>query len=182
MSSSSSATKEPAAVSALRARWPDAIRDVSENRGQFRVTMDREKIPEALRFLRDDAELKFDFLSDLSALDHYGTEPRFRVFYVLRSMKNRDEIVLKCAVPEEDCWVPTVSDLFATANWLEREVWDMFGISFKGHPDLRRILMPEGFDDFPMRKDFPLQGKRTDQEWAEWVIARAQRLEGQPGE
>ena len=174
--------EEPAAVAAIRKRVPAAVREVAQNRGQFRVTLDRDAIVEVLTMLRDDPVLKFDFLSDLSALDHYGSEPRFRVFYVLRSMKIRDELVLKIEVPEEDCWAPTVSHLFLTANWLEREVYDMFGIHFKGHPDLRRILMPDVFEDFPLRKDFPLTGKKTDQEWAEWVIARAQRPEGQVGE
>jgi NADH-quinone oxidoreductase subunit C len=170
-------TAESAAVAALRARWPAAIRDVAQNRGQFRVTVERGAIVEILTFLRDDPSLKFEFLADITALDHYGKEPRFRTVYTLRSFQLRQELVLKCEVPEEDCWVPTTAGVFACANWLEREVFDMFGIQFKGHPDLRRILMPDVFTDFPLRKDFPLQGKMTDQEWAAWIIRQASRAE-----
>ncbi len=169
--------EESEVVRTLRERFADAVLDVSQNRGQFRVTIARERLPEVVQFLRDEPALRFDFLVDLSALDHYGAEPRFRTFYVLRSMSRHEELVLKCEVPEEDCWVPTLTGLFATADWLERECYDMFGIDFRGHPDLRRILMPEFFTDFALRKDFPLPGRLTDQEWAEWIIARAQRLE-----
>jgi NADH-quinone oxidoreductase subunit C len=170
---------EPPVVAAIRARWPAAVRDVAHNRGQYRVTVERSALVEIVTALRDDAALKFDFLVDLTAVDHFPAEPRFRTLYVLRSMTRREEVVLKCDVPEDDCRVPTVSGIHACANALERECYDMFGIHFDGHPDLRRILMPEMFTDFPMRKDFPMQGKMTDQEWAEWIISRAQRTEGE---
>ena len=170
---------EPAAVAAVRARRPESVRDVAENRGQFRVTVEREALTDLLTFLRDDAALKFDFLVDLSAIDHYPAAPRFSMFYVLRSMTRREEVVLKCDVPEDDCRIATVGGIFHCANALERECYDMFGIHFAGHPDLRRILMPEVFTDFPLRKDFPMQGKMSDQEWAEWIISRAQRTEGE---
>jgi NADH-quinone oxidoreductase subunit C len=169
---------EPPAVAAIRARRPEAVRDVSQNRGQFRVTVDREAVIELLTALRDDPALKFDFLVDITAIDHYPAAPRFSMVYVLRSMSRHEEIVLKCDVQEDDCKVPTASELFRTANSLERECYDMFGIHFTGHPDLRRIMMPEVFSDFPMRKDFPMIGKMSDQEWAEWIISRAQRTEG----
>lgn len=158
------------------------MRGVESNSGQFRVHLDRAAVVEVITWLRADAVLGFEFLADITALDYYGTEPRFRMVYVLRSFKLREELVLKCDVPETDCWAPTLSGLFDCANWLERECFDMFGIDFKGHPDLRRILMPDVFTDFPLRKDFPLPGKMSDQEWAEWVIARAQRPEGARGE
>jgi NADH-quinone oxidoreductase subunit C len=171
---------EPPAVRALRAALPDAVRAVTESRGQWRVAVPRESLVAAVELLRDDPALDFRFLADLTAIDHYGTEPRFRMVYVLRCMARRDLVVLETAVPEEDCWAPTLALLFATANWLERECYDMFGVTFRGHPDLRRILMPEVFTDFPLRKEFPLQGRMSDQEWAEIVIARAQREEGEP--
>ena len=169
---------EPPAVAAIRARWPETVRDVGQNAGQFRLTVAREKLIEVLTFLRDDAALKFDFLVDMSAVDHYPAVPRFRTLYVLRSMTRREELVVKCEVPEDDCRVPSIHGLWRCANAIERECYDMFGIHFDGHPDLRRIMMPEMFTDFPMRKDFPMQGKMSDQEWAEWIISRAQRLEG----
>ena len=169
---------EPPQVAALRERFGERVLAVAHNRGQFRVDVAREDVPEVLRFLQDDPRTRFELLSDLSALDHVPAEPRFRVFYVLRSLVHRQLLVVKCAVPQEDCWAPTVTGLFATADWLERECWDMFGVEFRGHPDLRRILMPDVFPDFPLRKDFPLPGLMTDQEWGEHIIAQAQREEG----
>ena len=167
-----------AAVVALQERWADAIEVCEENRGQWRVEFsDREPLLEIVTFLRDDPALKYDFLVDITGLDHYGEEPRFRALYILRSMTLNDDIVLKVKVPEEDIWAPSLTSLFASANWLEREAYDMFGIKFRGHPDMRRILMPEIFHDFPLRKDFPMEGTMTDQEWAEWIISRAQRVE-----
>jgi NADH-quinone oxidoreductase subunit C len=171
---------EPPVVAAIRARHGAAVRAVEHNRGQYRVTIDREALVPVTTWLRDDADLKFDFLVDLTAVDEYPSTPRFRMLYVLRSMTRREEVVLVCAVAEDDCKIPTLSGVFLCANGLERECFDMFGIHFTGHPDLRRILMPEMFTDFPLRKDFPMQGKMSDQEWAEWIIAQAQRTEGDP--
>jgi NADH-quinone oxidoreductase subunit C len=171
---------ESPAVAAIRARWPGAVRDVAVNSGQFRVTVPREKLIEILTALRDDPVLAFDFLVDLTAIDLSPAEPRFRTVYVLRSMTRREELVLKCEVPEDDCRVPSAHEVFRCVNAMERECYDMFGIHFTGHPDLRRILMPEMFTDFPLRKDFPMVGKMSDQEWAEWIVARAQRTEGDP--
>jgi NADH-quinone oxidoreductase subunit C len=167
-----------AAVAALQERWGSVIAECEDNRGQWRLELsEREPLLEMVTFLRDDPSLKFDFLVDITGLDHYGEEPRFRAIYVLRSMTLNDDIVLKVSVPEDDIWAPSLTSLFASANWLEREVYDMFGIEFKDHPDMRRILMPDMFEDFPLRKDFPMEGTMTDQEWAEWIISRAQRVE-----
>lgn len=174
-------TEEPAAVAALRARRGSAVRAVSANRGQFLVEVERESVLDFLQFLRDDPALAFDFLVDVTAVDHLPATPRFRVIWVLRCMARREEIVLACRIDEDDARVPTASGLFRCAESLERECYDMFGIHFDGHPDLRRILMPEVFTDFPMRRDFPMQGKMSDQEWAEWIISRAQRTEGESG-
>jgi NADH-quinone oxidoreductase subunit C len=193
MSSSASVPAAPAAAAApaeseslrlLREALGGRVRDVHLNTGQWRATVERDDIVEAVRFLRDDPRCAYVMMMDLTGLDHYASQgdsrasPRFRVVYVLRSLKLRDDLVLKVEVPEEDCWAPTVSPLFPTADWLERECYDMFGIRFRGHPDLRRILMPEDFADFPLRKDFPVQGRMSDREWAEWVISRSQREEG----
>lgn len=177
MTSETSPSQSPA-IPAIEQRWPGAASELGQNAGQHRVTVPREKLVEILRFLRDDPALRFDFLVDLTAIDLLPAAPRFRSVYVLRSMSRREELVVKCAIPEDDCRVPSVVDLFRCAYALERECYDMFGIHFDGHPDLRRILMPEMFQDFPNRKDFPMQGKMSDQEWAEWIIARAQRTVG----
>ena len=180
--SGSVADQPTAAVLALQERWGDAIESVEQNRGQWRVELsDREPLLDMVRHLRETPELAFESLVDVTALDHYGEEPRFRALYVLRSMKLREEIILKVKVPEAvetvDTWAPSLTSLFPTANWLEREAYDMFGIHFRGHPDMRRIMMPEIFEDYPLRKDFPMEGKMTDHQWAEWVIMRAQRVE-----
>ena len=176
--SSTDPNVEPPAVAAIRARRPDAVRAVEQNRGQWRVTIDRDALVPIVEGLKD-GELKFDFLVDLTAVDEYPATPRFRMVYVLRSMTRREEIVLVCFVPEDDCRIATLDPLFRCANGLERECYDMFGVHFTGHPDLRRVFMPEMFPDYPLRKDFPMQGKMTDQEWAEWIIAQAQRTEGE---
>lgn len=178
--SAAGAAGEPEPVRLLRERLGGRVLGVEENRGQFRVTVAREAIVDALTFLRDHRRTSYAMLIDLTALDHLGTPvtPRFRVVYALRSLVRRDVLVLKVEVPEDDCRAPTVSGVFPTADWLEREVFDMFGIRFDGHPDLRRILMPDDFPDHPLRKDFPVQGRMSDREWSEWVIARAQREEG----
>jgi len=172
------AVAEPESVRLLRERFGDRVLDVAQNRGQFRVLLARDAIVEAVRFLRDDPRTACALLLDVTALDHHPAEPRFRVVYVLRKLDGSEDLVLKVAVPEDDCWVPTVSEVFPGADWLERETYDMFGISFRGHPDLRRILMPDDFPDHPLRKDFPVQGRMSDREWAEWVVSRAQREEG----
>ena len=170
---------EPASIGLLRERFGAGVTDVAQNRGQFRVTIARDLAFDAVKFLRDDPRTKFELMSDLTALDLYPAEPRFRVVYVLRSLVHRQLLVVKVAVPDEDCWAVSTMPLYATANWLERECYDMFGIKFTGHPDLRRILRWEQYKEgFPLRKDFPLPGKMTDQEWGEIIIARAQREEG----
>lgn len=178
------AAEEPEPVRLLRETFGARVGDVESNRGQWRVTLDREAIVDALLLLRDDARGGYPMLLDLTGLDHHPAEPRFSVVYVLRSFARKGDLVLKIRVPEgadgteAACWAPTVSHLFPGADWLERECFDMFGIRFRGHPDLRRILMPDDFPDFPLRKDFPVQGKMSDREWSEWVIARAQREDG----
>jgi len=176
--SKDAAAAESPVVDALRARLGDGVLGVEQNRGQWRLLLERDLLVDAVTALQADAELGFDFLVDETALDHFGDEPRFSVVYVLRSMKRREEVVLKVRVPEDDCWAPSLTGLYKAALLLEREVYDMFGIDFPGHPDLRRVLMPEMFQDFPLRKDFPMEGKMSDREWAEWIITRAQRLEG----
>jgi NADH-quinone oxidoreductase subunit C len=117
----------------------------------------REHLSEIARVLRDRADLRFDVLAELTAVDYRPREPYFELVYILLSVERRQRVRLKVRVPGEDPQAATVSDLWPAANWLEREVWDMFGITFNGHPDLRRLLMPEDWEGFPLRKDYPVQ-------------------------
>jgi NADH-quinone oxidoreductase subunit C len=136
------------------------IRERSEFRGETTFLIDPRDLREVARFCRD--ELSFDYLIDITSVDHFGSEPRFAVVYELYSMTLAVHLRLKLKVSEDNPAVETVSDIWPTANWHEREIWDMMGLRFNGHPDLRRILMWEGYPYFPLRKEFPLAGKPSD--------------------
>jgi NADH-quinone oxidoreductase subunit C len=110
-----------------------------------------------LRTLRDHDDLKFQLLAEMTAADYWPREPRFEVIYILVSFEHRLRARLKVRVGGEDPHVPTATVLWPAANWLEREVWDMFGVAFDGHPDPRRLLMPEDWEGYPARKDYPVQ-------------------------
>jgi NADH-quinone oxidoreductase subunit C len=129
---------------------------LAETRGQAVVVAAPDAASDALRTLRDDPELRFDFLADLSAVDYLGRTPRFEVVYQLVSLPHQHRLRVKVPVDGDAPAVPTASGLWKSALWAEREVWDMFGIRFTGHPDLRRILMYPEFDGHALRKDYPL--------------------------
>ena len=127
-------------------------------RGETTLIVPLAEIKGALAWCK--SELDFDYLIDISSVDNFGEEPRFEMVYELYSLTTHLHLRVKCAVSEDDAEkVPTVSDLWPTANWHEREIYDMMGLKFEGHPDLRRILMWDGYPFFPLRKDFPLEGK-----------------------
>ncbi|WP_145052220.1 NADH-quinone oxidoreductase subunit C [Lignipirellula cremea] len=133
---------------------------VSEFRGQTRVIAPQAKLFEVLAFLKQ--EQGFDFLCDITCVDYLnyrGATDRFGLAYMLVRHEEWERLIVRCMLNEPDLTVPSATPLFEGANWLEREVWDMFGIPFEGHPDLRRILMPEEFTAHPLRKDYPLQGR-----------------------
>ena len=117
----------------------------------------RDDLPAIARALRDGAGLRFDFLAELTAVDFSPREPRFELVYMLVSTELVHRIRVKVRLPGADAHVATVSAIWPAANWLEREVWDLFGIVFDGHPDPRRLLMPEDWEGFPLRKDYPVQ-------------------------
>jgi NADH-quinone oxidoreductase subunit C len=119
--------------------------------------IDRESLIPVLRVLRARADLQFSFLAELTAVDYWPREPRFEVVYVLVSLEHRLRVRLKVPLRGDDAHLETVSGLWPAANWLEREVWDLYGIAFDGHPDPRRLLMPEDWEGYPLRKDYPLQ-------------------------
>lgn len=140
--------------------FAEKLSQKTEFRGETSFTISPADLREVANFCR--TELSFDYLLDITSIDNFGEEPRFELIYHLYSMRHGVHLRLKLKVPEEIGPVETVSDIWPTANWHEREAYDMMGIKFKGHPDLRRILMWDGYPFFPLRKDFPLQGLPSD--------------------
>jgi NADH-quinone oxidoreductase subunit C len=154
-----------AVLDRLQGRFGAALVETHAHRGDHTAVVERAAIVDVLRFCRDDAELGFDMLSDLTAVDFLkfpGREdgPRFEVVYHLYSIAHNHRVRLKVRVDEDDAVVPTAVPLWPIANWLEREVWDMFGIRFEGHPDPRRLLMYEEFVGHPLRKDYPINRRQ----------------------
>jgi len=145
----------------LAARIREGFSDVLAARGEVIVLVGRDELVDALVRLRDQPDLSFRFLSSLTATDHPGREPRFWVVYELRSVEHAHRLRLKVGLPGDDLHIPSVTPLFPTANWHEREVWDLFGIVFDGHPDLDRILLPDDWEGHPLRKDEELGGVGT---------------------
>ncbi len=117
----------------------------------------RDEVPALARALRDRADLRFNFLAEITAVDVHPREPRFELVYMLVSIEHKQRLRLKVRLHGADARVATVSGVWPAANWLEREGWDLFGIQFDGHPDPRRLLMPEDWEGFPLRKDYPVQ-------------------------
>jgi NADH-quinone oxidoreductase subunit C len=139
----------------LKTKFPQSILQSRQFRGDLTIVAKREDIVSVCEFLRDDGELSFNFLSDLTAVDHLERKPRFDVVYHLYSISRNHRIRIKVEV-DEDQNVLSVTSLWSNANWFEREVFDLFGIRFDAHPDLRRILLPDDWEGYPLRKDFPL--------------------------
>ncbi len=164
------------AAKSIKSRFKDDVKSVGEFRGETTIVIERSAIRDVSLFARD--ELAFDYLVDVSSVDNFGEDPRFEMVYELYSYKTLQHLRIKATVPEDDREVDTVSDLWATADWHEREVFDMMGIEFKDHPDLRRILMWDGYPYFPLRKDFPLAGKSS--EMPDVAFSDAAPLEGGP--
>ena len=144
----------------IKAKFGDLVAEPTEFRGEITLKIpDAEKIFDVCRFAKS---IGFDYLVDICSVDNYGEDPRWTVVYHLRATVNGIEIRLKADVSEEKSELPSILPVWRTANWHEREIYDLMGIRFSGHPDLRRILMWEGYPYHPLRKDFPLAGKPTD--------------------
>lgn len=157
-------------VKALQERFPDLGVEArplctyvdGRESGQHWVCVPGERIVEVCRFLREDERTKMEQLCDLSCVDYLNypdAEDRFGVYYGLLSVTHNHRLWVKVFVNDPDPEIPSVTGIWKGAEWQEREVYDMFGIRFAGHPDLRRILMPQNFVDYPLRKDYPLHGK-----------------------
>ncbi|HEY8600341.1 MAG TPA: NADH-quinone oxidoreductase subunit C [Thermomicrobiales bacterium] len=153
-----------AAQEAVAAAFGEALLEVQTFRGETTLVVSREHIRAILTLLREHEGTGLDRLSDLTAVDYLdlGREPRFAVVYHLMSRKNLARLRLRALVPEEEPQIDSVADLFPNANWPEREVFDLFGIAFRGHPNLSRIMMPEDWDGHPLRKDYPIGAEEID--------------------
>ena len=163
----------------IKEKFPDQVVDVAEFRDQVSVIVKRDQIVAMLRYLHDDPLLSFDHLQDLTAVDYLNKKDiRFEVVYNLYSIRFRHNIRIRAQVPDNDPKISSVVPIWAGANWHERECFDMFGIVFAGHPDLRRILMPEDWEGHPLRKDYPLKGFEFEKDWPGFteVIKRSKEL------
>lgn len=148
-------------IDKLKGKFPASIQELKTFRGEVTVTLPKEDIYAICQFLSSDSELQFQFLTDLCGVDFFPETPRFEVVYLLYSMKNNLRLRLKAKVAQGES-IPSVESIWKAANWLEREVYDLFGIPFENHPDLRRILLWDGYEGFPLRKDYPVEGPDFD--------------------
>ena len=144
----------------LREWDAQAVAEVIEFRGETTVVVPQEHLRRAAEYLAGEASLGFSYLSDITTVDRFPLEPRFEVNYHLVSLDRRDRLRLKVRIQGADPSVASVTSIWPTANWHERENFDLFGIRFEGHPNLSRILMPDDWEGFPLRKDYPVEGYR----------------------
>jgi NADH-quinone oxidoreductase subunit C len=166
----------PELLDSISQSFGPKLQEKTEFRGETTYTILPPDLREVAKFCRD--ELSFDYLIDITSIDNFGEEPRFAIVYELYSMTLAIHLRLKLRVSEEPGTVDTVSDMWPTANWHEREIFDMMGIKFNGHPDLRRILMWDGYPYFPLRKEFPLEGLPS--EMPDVAFSEAAPMEGGP--
>jgi len=151
-------------VEQIKNRFPNAVLEEETSYGDMLITVSRDSFLDVMRFLHDDERLKFDLLRDIVGIDYLPRKPRFEVVYVLFAIEGFRRLIVKLKVNEGE-EVPSVTPIWQAANWPEREVYDMLGIRFSGHPDLRRILTWDNFDGHPLRKDFPVLGKDFDKKF-----------------
>jgi NADH-quinone oxidoreductase subunit C len=144
----------------LKENFSDALFDLGNATGDDFAVIHKDRIVDASRLLRDDPELQYNYLIDITAVDYPRRRPRFEALYHFFSLPFRHRMRLKVPVDADNPEVPSLVPLWRGANWLEREVWDMFGIRFSGHPDLRRLLLYEGFEGHPLRKDYPVNRRQ----------------------
>jgi len=144
----------------LAERFPGSIIETHSHRGDDTAVVKKEDILAICTFLRDDETLRYNFMMDLTAVDYLGKEPRFEVVYHLYSLKFNRRVRIKARVSELDCSIDSIVSVWIGANWFEREAFDLYGITFNGHPELRRILLYEGFQGHPLRKDYPIKKRQ----------------------
>ena len=140
--------------------FPSQVEATHAKLGDATALVARASLLEIMRLLRDEPGLDFEMLTDLTAVDYLGEEPRFELVYHLYSVKRNHRVRIKSRVPEQDPEIASLVSLWPSADWMEREVWDLYGIRFRGHPDLRRILLYEEFEGHPLRKDYPKEKRQ----------------------
>ena len=144
----------------LRSWNPKAVAEVSEYRGETTIVVPRELLRATAERCRQDAKLQYNFLTDATCVDRFPAEPRFELNYHLVSIPRREKVRLRVWLGGNDPVVDSLVPVWPGANWLERDIFDLFGIRFSGHPDLRRILLPEDWEGYPLRRDYPVEGYR----------------------
>ena len=152
--------KNHPAVARLLGLKQDVIQSIKYDRDEMTIVVDRSDIREACVLLKEDAACPFNFLSDITCVDWYPSEPRFEVIYHLLSIPNKERVRLKVRLNSASPAVESLTSVWPGANFFEREVYDLFGVRFTGHPYLRRIMMPDDWDGHPLRKDYPVEGYR----------------------
>jgi NADH-quinone oxidoreductase subunit C len=163
---SASKLSQPKWIEKLTEQMPDSVEESGFQFDPY-VFVKREKIVDVLRFLRDEPELSFQALTNQTAVDYLdtGRVPRFEVVYHLWNLERSEWAWLRVRVPEEDCWVASATAVYRSADWQEREIWDLYGIQFRGHPNLKKILTPDHLAGHPLRKDYDVQEVPVDFHW-----------------
>ncbi|MCK4758958.1 MAG: NADH-quinone oxidoreductase subunit C [Candidatus Aminicenantes bacterium] len=148
--------EEKKVISELKEKFTDRIKETTSDFGDDTVTIDRDFLAELVQFLKQ-KPYEYTMLLDITCVDYLGREPRFEMVYHLLSLSAKHRLRIKVPLSEKNLSIESMSSIWKNANWLEREVYDMFGVRFYGHPDLRRLFMYDGFEGFPLRKDYPLR-------------------------
>ena len=144
----------------IKEKFGDAVLDHGIDRGDLVVIVTAEKVHDIIAFLRNEPELDFNMLIDLFGVDYMPRKPRFEVVYHLHCLSRNERLRVRVQLEENNCEVDTISDLYPVADWLERETWDMFGVVFTGHPNMKRLLMYESFEGHPLRRDYPVSKRQ----------------------
>jgi NADH-quinone oxidoreductase subunit C len=139
---------------------PDAVLETHAKLGDATARIDPARIVDVARLLQGDPDLEFEMLTDVTCVDHLGEDPRFEVVYHFYSVARNRRVRVKARVSEAACAIDSLTPLYASADWMEREVFDLYGVAFRGHPDLRRILLYEEFEGYPLRKDYPKERRQ----------------------
>jgi len=158
LSSINNSKKEANLYSIIKKEFPDSIKDHHTHRGDETIIINSDSLEQVCSFLKYDSRCSFEMMIDLTAVDRLemGLTPRFEMVYHFKSLTHATRLRLKTVLPDDDCRISSIHHLWKAVDWYERECFDMFGIHFEGHPDLRRILMYDGFDGHPLRKDYPI--------------------------